>query len=617
MSEHATRPGRLGRTLDALRRFIANVLFLGILVAVVALAVASYRARPRVPDRAALVLDPKGVLVEQLSGTPRSRVSARLTGLPEEPPQTLLRDVLDALRLAKDDDRIAALYLDVDRLSGGMSKLHAVREALLDFQASGKTVVSYSQILTQRAYYLAAHADELFLHPEGVLFLQGFGGYRPYYKEGLDRYGIDVHVFRVGEYKSAVEPYLRNDMSPEAREAAVEVYGDLWRAWLSDVAAARDLQPEAVHQWIETSLEKVREAGGDIPQAALDAGLVDTLGPPDEVRERMIELVGEDEDEKTFKQVSWRAYLAARADDRGPKGDGVGVAVVVAVGDVLEGRQPPGRIGGDSTARLIRRARQNERAKAIVLRIDSPGGSVFASELIRRECELVREEGTPLVVSMSSVAASAAYFISSAADEIWAHPTTITGSIGIYALFPSLHEAFAKYLGVHFDGAGTTTYTGALNPGRPLDPRMAEIFQLAIDQGYERFVTRVAEARGQTWDEVDRIARGRVWSGQDALELGLVDELGGLQQAIESAAKRAELEEGHAVFYVEPERSLRDRLLEQLLAAVGAVEEEAPDPTPVPPGIQTLRSVERELERLALWNDPRGLYGHCLCGEEW
>jgi protease-4 len=616
MSEQPTRPGRLGRILDALRRFIANVLFLGILVALVALAVASYRSRPRVPDGAALVLNPKGVLVEQLSGTPRSRASARLTGMPEGPPQTLLRDVLDALRLAKDDERIGALYLDVDRLSGGMSKLRAVREALLDFQTSGKTAVSYSQILTQRPYYLAAHADETLLHPEGVLFLQGFGGYRPYYKEGLDRYGIDVHVFRVGEYKSAVEPYLRNDMSTEAREAALAIHGDLWRTWLSDVAAARDLQPEEIHQWIEASLENLRETGGDIPQAALDAGLVDALGPPDAARKRMIELVGEDEDKKTFKQVSWRTYLAARADDRGPKSDGEGVAVVLAVGDVLDGRQPPGRIGGDSTARLIRRARQNERAKAVVLRIDSPGGSVFASELIRRECELVREEGKPLVVSMSSVAASAAYFISSAADEIWAHPSTITGSIGIYALFPSLHEALAKYLGVHFDGLGTTSYTGALNPGRPLDPRMAEIFQLAIDDGYEGFVTRVAEARGQTWDEVDRIARGRVWSGEDALELGLVDQLGDLQQAIESAAKRAELEEGHSVFYVEPERSLRDRLLEHLLAAAGAAGE-APDPTPVPPAIQTLRSVEREMERLALWNDPRGLYAHCLCGEEW
>jgi protease-4 len=616
MSEHPPRPGRLVRAFEALRRLVATVLLVGILGALVVLAVAAYRARPRVPDGAALVLNPKGVLVEQLSGTPRSRASARLTGMPAGPPQTLLRDVLDALRLAKDDERIPALFLDVDHLRGGMSKLRAVREALLDFRASGKTVLAYSQILTQRPFYLVAHADESVLHPEGVLFVQGFGGYRPYYKEGLDRYGIDVHVFRVGEYKSAVEPYLRDDMSPEAREAALAVYGDLWRTWLSDVAEARDLQPEEIQQWIEDSLEKLRETGGDIPQAALDAGLVDTLGPRDAARKRMIELVGEDEDEETFKQVSWRTYLAARADDRVPEGSGDGVAVVVATGDVLEGSQPPGRIGGESTARLVRRARQNEKAKAIVLRIDSPGGSVFASELIRRECELIREDGKPLVASMSSVAASAAYSIASAADEIWARPSTITGSIGIYAVFPSLHEALARYLGVHVDGVGTTSYAGALNPGRPLDPKMAEILQLVIDQGYERFVTRVAEARGQSWDQVDRVARGRVWSGEDALELGLVDELGGLQEAIESAAKRAELEDGYSVFYVEPERSLQDRLLDRLLA-IAEAPEPAPDPAPAPPAIHALRSIERELQRLALWNDPQGLYGHCLCGEDW
>jgi protease-4 len=228
----------------------------------------------------------------------------------------------------------------------------------------------------------------------------------------------------------------------------------------------------------------------------------------------------------------------------------------------------------------------------------------------------VRRDGKPLVVSMSSVAASGAYMIASAADEIWANPSTITGSIGIFALFPSVDQALARYLGVHLDGVGTTTYTGALNPGRPLDPRMAEILQLTIEQGYERFVTHVAEARGQSWDEVDRVARGRVWSGEDALDLGLVDQLGDLPQAIESAARRAGLEEGYSVFYEEPRRSLRERLLERLLTLGGAPEEPM-NPAPGPPATRTLRGIERELDRLALWNDPRGVYAHCLCGEEW
>jgi protease-4 len=600
-----------------LQRVVAAVLLLGILVIVVALAVSAYRSRPRVPDGAALVLNPKGRLVEQLSSTPGSRISAHLAGLPAGPRQVLLRDVLDALRLAKDDDRIGALYLDVDELWGGMSKLREVGQALLDFRAGGKKVVGYSSgFLTQRAYYVLAHADEVFFHPDGTLLLLGFGSYRPYYKEGLDRYGIQMHVFRVGEYKSAVEPFLRDDMSPEAREATLEVLGDLWRTWLAGVAEARELDPEELQAWIEDWIGPLYEAGGDAAKAALDLGLVDTLAHQDEVRKRMIELVGENDEGKSFKQVHYSTYLAARAEDRNPWDREEGVAVVVAVGDVLDGRQPPGRIGGDSTARLIRRARQDEEAKAVVLRVDSGGGSTFASEVIRRECELVREAGKPLVVSMSSVAASAAYAISSPADEIWASPSTVTGSIGIFALFPSVHEALDRYLGVHVDGVGTTPHAGALEPRRPLEPDAAEAIRLIIEDGYEDFVTRVAEGRGQTWDEVDRIARGRVWSGEDALGLGLVDRLGDLQDAIASAAKRAELEEGYRVFYIEEERSLRDRLLDRLLTTAG---EWGPTPLaePAPPVIRTLRSVEAELGRLALWNDPNGLYAHCLCGEDW
>jgi protease-4 len=328
----------------------------------------------------------------------------------------------------------------------------------------------------------------------------------------------------------------------------------------------------------------------------------------------MIELVGENEEGTSFLQVSWRTYLGIRDGDRRPKGSGDGVAVVVAAGEVLGGEQPAGRIGGQSTARLIRRVREDESAKAIVLRIDSPGGSVFASELIHREAALVREEGKPLVVSMGSVAASAAYFISSIADEIWARPSTITGSIGIYALFPTFPEALERHLGIRYDGVGTTSYTGVLNPGRELDPRFAEAIQLGLDDSYRKFVGRVAEARGQSWDEVDRIARGRVWSGADAHELGLVDELGDLQAAIESAAARAELEEGYRVFYVEDQPSWRERLLGRL---VDVVAEARGDEPPVAPALRVLGSLEAEAGRLARWNDPDGLYGHCLCGEEW
>jgi protease-4 len=619
MSPSSPLPARVGRGLDRLRRVLANALVLALLGGLLALAFSAWRARPRIPDGAALVLNPSGLLVEQLAAEPPASLAGRLAGLTSRPTQTRVRDVLDALRLAKDDDRIAALYLDLDGLfGGGMSKLQAIREALLDFKASGKPVLGYAQVLTQRPYYLLALADEALLNPEGLLMLQGFGGHRPYYREGLDRYGIDVHVFRVGEYKSAVEPYLRSDMSPEAREEALDVYGDLWRIWLDGVGDARGLKPEAIQDWVDTTLEQLRAANGDAARAALEFGLVDRLAHRDEARDRMIELVGENDDGTSFRQVSWRTYLALRADDRLPGGRGDGVAVVVAAGEVLGGDQPAGRIGGASTARLIRQARLDESARAVVLRIDSPGGSVFASELIHRECTLFRKEGKPLVVSMGSVAASAAYFIASAADEIWARPSTITGSIGIFALFPTFPEALSRYLGVHLDGVGTTSYTGVLNPGRPLDPRFAEAIQLSLDDSYRKFVGRVAEARGQTWNEVDRIARGRVWSGSDALELGLVDRMGSLQDAIASAAARAGLKDGYRVFYVEEKPTWGERLLGRLLDVVAQAGAGArATPAPAGPPARVLGSIEDELGHLARWNDPNALYGHCLCGEAW
>lgn len=612
----------LGRALETFRRVLANTLFLVLVVALVAGAIALWRARPRVPARAALVLDPRGVLVEQVSGESRGWLARSLLGGPAAPRETLTKDVLDALRLARDDARIPAVYLDLDDFAGGgLSKLQAVGRALDAFRAEGKKIVAYADGLTQRPYYLAARADELILHPDGIVFLQGFGGYRPYYKEGLDRFGIEMHVFRVGEFKSAVEPYLRNDMSPEAKEEDRDVYGDLWRAWLADVARARGRDVAALAHDIETWPDRVAAAGGDLARAALDAGLVDTLGPRDRLRERMIELVGKTKDGHDFRRVGFRTYLAARAKDRAPKGHGPGVAVVVARGDILDGTQPPGTIGGDSTAALIRRAREDEDAKALVLRIDSPGGSAFAAEVIRRECELTQKAGKPVVVSMGSVAASGGYWIATSSDEIWASPTTITGSIGIFGVFPDVHRALARYLGVHLDGVGTTPWTDALNPGRPLDPAVAATFQRVIDRGYEDFLGHVATARHMTRDEVDRIARGRIWSGEDAKSLGLVDHLGGLDDAVAAAAKRARLPKGYRVFTVKPERPFRERLLRSLLAAVrwtglGEAADEVPS-APPPSVSRLLGSIDGELGRVARWNDPRGAYAHCLCGEDW
>jgi protease-4 len=632
MSEPPSLLKRLGRGLDGLRRVLLNVLFFGLLLGLVGAALSG---RPRVPAGAALVLKPRGAIVEQLSGgDPLRGLLGQATGS-SAPRETLLKDLLDALRAAKDDTRIKALFLDLEDLSGaGMTKLRDLRAAILAFKQSGKKVVAYADGYSQPQYYLAAHADEVHLHPQGMVLLEGFGRWRNFYKDGLDRLGVEMHVFRVGEYKSAVEPYLRNDMSPEAKEMARELYADLWRDYLNDVAEVRKLKPADIEAGIAALPERLRAAGGDLARVALEGGLVDKLSPRDEVRKRMIELVGEDKEKKTFKQVDYLSYLGAQGGDRTGTGRGDAVAVVVAKGEILDGSQAAGMIGGDSTARIIRRAREDEKVKAVVLRVDSPGGSAFASEVIRRECELVRLAGKPLVVSMGSVAASGGYWISTSSDEIWASPETITGSIGIFGVFPTAEKALAKHLGVRTDGVGTTRFSDVLRPDRALDPSVADVVQQAIDHGYEDFLARVSAARKMTRDQADKLARGRVWSGEDAKALGLVDQLGGLDQAVESAAQRAKLAKGYRVYYIEKEKTTREQILEMLTSrariwarAAGWAFDSPTALDPEPGGesggsgmafslARQLRDLQADLARLALWNDPRGLYAHCLCGEE-
>lgn len=600
----------LWRAVDGARRFTVNLIFL-LLVALV-LAVLFDRG-PRVPERAALVIAPSGTLVEQRSGDAADRALRELTG--DGVRETMLRDVLAGIRAAKDDPRIGALLLDLDELSGGgMSKLRDVKAALADFRTSGKKVIAAADVYGQAGYYLAAQADEIHLSPLGLVLIQGFGIYRPYYKEGLDKYEIEAHVFRVGEFKSAVEPYLRDDLSPEARESYLDILGDLWNAYLEDVAAGRKTTPAALTALIDRLDERLRAAGGDAARALLEAGLVDRLSNRDEVRARMIELVGEEKKEHTFHQISLADYLEAQdlAEPEQPKGDAVGV--VVARGTILDGEQPAGKIGGDTTSALVRQARENEKVKAIVLRVDSGGGSAFASELIRRELALARAAGKPVVVSMGSVAASGGYWISTASDQIWADPTTITGSIGIFGVLPTFQKPLAKYLGVHVDGVGTTWLAGAYRPDRALDPRFGGVVQNLIDRGYEDFLARVGEARKMSRDEVDRIGRGRIWSGADAHRLGLVDHLGGLEPAIAAAGELAKLGKEPKVLWIEKERDWRQKLAQQMLeSAVAIAPPRATLPASPLSASARLRAVVAELESMAELDDPRGVLAHCLC----
>ena len=609
----------LWAAVDQTRRFAVNVLFLAL---VVGLVWAGVSGRPKVPKGAALVVKPQGTLVEQLSRpSPDNVVEAALLG--DAGRQTLLKDLLDAVSAAKEDSRIGAIFLDVTAMAGGgLTKIEELRAALADFRKSGKKVVAYSDIYLQGPWSAAAAADEIWIHPEGGVLLEGFGRWRTYYKDGIDRLGIDWHVFRVGEYKSYVEPFTRNEPSPEAREADLKWMGDLWNSWVKDAAAARKLSPDDVRAYIDRMPARLEAVKGNLAKMALEAKLVDRIGYRDEVRKRMIELVGEQKDGKTFKQVSVADYLENKGGDRtGEKGSGDAVAVVVAVGEILDGKQPPGTIGGESTAALIRKARQDEKVKAVVLRVDSPGGSVFGSETIRRELALARTvDKKPVVVSMGSVAASGGYWISTASDEIFASPDTITGSIGIFGMFPTVEKPLAKYLGVRVDGVGTTWLSGALRPDRPLDPEVGRMIQLSIERGYEDFLERVAEARKMPRDDVDRIARGRVWSGADAIGLKLVDKAGGLPDAIASAAKRAKLPEGkYRVWYVEKEMTFREKLISQLLngrarlARALGFDVGEPEASPAPPAVRAVLDRLGETARLLAFNDPKGMYAWCAC----
>ncbi len=407
-------------------------------------------------------------------------------------------------------------------------------------------------------------------------------------------------------------------MSPEAREANLEWMGDLWRSYLADVAAGRGTTPEELAEGIDGFVERIAAAEGDTAALALAAGLVDSVTGRDGVRDRMIELVGEDEEHHSFHQIGHAAYLRALGDKRRRHPvNGDGVAVVVAKGSILNGSQPPGAIGGDSTARLIRDARQDEAVKAIVLRVDSGGGSAFASEVIRRELVLAREAGKKVVVSMGTVAASGGYWISSSSDRILASPNTITGSIGVFGMIPTFQKPMEKHLGWRVDGVGTTWLAGAVRPDRALDPELGRAIQMMIEEGYREFIGKVAKNRSKAPEEVDRIARGRVWSGQDAHELGLVDELGGLEEAIASAAELAELEEGYAVRFVEKERSFAQKMAERFLtrtADLFAPEHGAARAAPVPAlRAGLLELLQREAKLLAMLDDPQGIYALCYC----
>jgi len=582
---------------------------------------------PHIADASALVLEPKGEIVEQLSGSPVDQALERVQGNAKN--ETLLWDLVDALKAAKKDQRIAAVVLDLNSMSGGgQPTLAEFTAAIKDFRSSGKKVVAHATSFLQESYYVAAAADEIYVDPMGLVAIDGYERYRTYYKDLFDKLGVEVNLFRVGAYKSAAEVYVRTDMSPEDREESLAYLNGLWLSYRTAVAEARGLTPTDISDYVNNLVPAMLAAKGDAAKVALDAKLVTGLKSSLDVERRMVELVGSDTPKETEKKVgadesdagesynstSLEDYLrVVQAEKRAGSASDDKIGVIIAAGEILDGSQPPGTVGGETAAMLIREAREDDDVKAIVLRVDSPGGSVFASEQIYREVRAAQEDGKPVVVSMGDLAASGGYYIASSADEIWAHPATITGSIGIFGAIPTFQNTLKK-IGVNVDGVGTTKLSGQLRIDRPLGEDAKILLQSFIERGYEEFLGHVAEGRKKSRDEVHAIAQGRVWIGTDAMGNGLVDHLGLFDQAVKSAAKLANLTGDYEVERIEPELSWAETLALQI--KVWFAKNFVGDITSRIPALQVARELEplqRELARWSRMNARDNRYAYCFC----
>jgi protease-4 len=594
------------------RKFILNLIVF-LLIGLIIIGLSNTSSDPiSVPSDSALVLNLRGNLViEKTYVDPAEKFIGEALGQSQDNPEILVRDLVKAIENAKEDNRIKALVLKLGGLGGGgLDKMRDVADALTDFKTSGKPIYSMGDYYGQNQYYLAAHADNVYLHPMGAMIIEGYGRYRMYYKEGLEKLRASVNVFKVGKFKSAVEPFLRDDMSPEARTANEAWLGELWSQYKSDVAAARGMDVSNFDEKTEQILVKFEAADSDFAQYALQNGWVDALRTRNEFRNEMVELLGESDDDAGYNTISYRNYLDAITSPIPlPESSKDKVAIVVAKGTILDGNQKPGTIGGDSTAALLRKARLDDNVKAVVLQVDSGGGSVFGSEVIRREVELVKEAGKPIVASMATYAASGGYWISASTDKIIAEPSTVTGSIGIFGMITTFENSL-EYLGVRTDGVGTTDFAG-MTPTRALTPGMKQVIQMNIERGYERFINLVATERNMTPEAVDEIAQGRVWIGTQALELGLVDELGGLEDAVSAAAQLAGMED-YDTKYIVRELSEQELFWQNLMNSGTSVLANF-NIEPQQSAIQDLMSkVDSDLKRFTQLNDPLAAYAMCM-----
>jgi protease-4 len=596
---------------DRFRR-ILHLFFLLFILSV--LATLFSQPRPVVPASAALVISPEGLIVDQLSGDPLQRALALAQGI--DFGETLLSDLIEAVRQGAEDRRIKALVLSLDALRGaGLSKLIELGASIEEFKESGKPVYAIGASFDRNQYFLASYADQILMHPMGLVLIDGYSTYIPYYKSFLEKIYVDYNAWTVGEYKSFTEPYTLDEMSDEDRAARTAYLNTMWDIYQQEVASARGLGGDSLQRYADEFIPLLRGVDGDTAQLAVDYGLVDEALPFDQIRSRLRDVVGEpDSNGDGYSAIGHRDYLAALGPIGLSNDSTRKIGLIVAAGTILDGVQPSGSIGGESLARLIRGANEDPEIRALVLRIDSPGGSAYASELILRELQVFRETGRPIVVSMGSVAASGGYWIAMNADEIWASPSTLTGSIGVGATFPTIDRALAE-IGINIDGVGTTRLSGQMDPFQGVGEDVSEYIQLSIERTYDQFVSKVAEHRERDQAEIELAAQGRVWTGIEAQSLGLVDNLGGLDDAIESAAELAGLTpNSYSIENLSPALGWAELLALQLVEASSPAISLLGIETRLPPSLLRILDVASEpLAFLDQLNDPRGIYAYCFC----
>ncbi|MGB1198022.1 MAG: signal peptide peptidase SppA [Thalassotalea sp.] len=615
MNEQTSRTRRFFSSLFSLvntvRKGIVNLIFFTLLLLFI-IALSADDEKIKVPQQTALVLDFSGDIVEQKHLIdPMNTFVNEALNQPEENPEVLLSDIIDVIKRAQFDDRVKVLVLKLDRMgSSGLTKLDLIAEQLTAFKASGKKIIATGDQYSQNQYYLASFADEIWLNSNGYLLLDGYGRYQLYYKSALDKLDISQHIFRVGTYKSAVEPYMRDNMSAQAKEANQAWLDELWSHYKTNVAKQRGFSVKNFDESVDSLLTKLRAVDGKIADYALQNKWVDHLKSREQVLKDLTTLVGTDK----YQRIGFNDYLKTIKPVFplvNPTTDKV--AVIVAKGTILDGKQKPGTIGGDSTAQLLKKARKNKNVKAVVLRVDSPGGSAYASDIIRQEIELIKQAGKPVVASMGTYAASGGYWISAPADKIIAAPTTITGSIGIFGFFMTFEKTLNK-LGINTDGVGTTEFAG-LGLTRSISPQMHQVFQMSIERGYKDFINLVVNNRNMTFEQVDAIAQGRVWTGNKAKELGLVDELGSLTDAINMAADLAKLGSFDTLI-VEQELTPKDKFFESLVGqAMIYLPESTEVNTSAGPIKALLTKLANEFSAVEQLNDPQGIYSLCLTCE--